>query len=50
MDEPIRFADILFTALTLLITGLILYAVNKGRQKKQSGTPETSQNQTKEDS
>jgi len=39
MDEPIRFADILFTALTLLITYGILYLVNKARRKKNA--PET---------
>lgn len=32
--EPIRFADILFTALTLLIIYLILFLVNKARRKK----------------
>lgn len=31
--EPIRFADILFTALTLLIIYVILYYVNKSKRK-----------------
>ena len=38
--EPIRFADILFTAITLLIVYLILYWVNKGRQKNKASLPE----------
>ncbi len=33
MEEPIRFADILFTALTLLIIYLILFYVNKSKRK-----------------
>ncbi|MCW8859644.1 MAG: hypothetical protein OQK97_08085 [Deltaproteobacteria bacterium] len=43
--EPIRFADILFTALTLLITYGILFLVNKARQKKNQplqGAPSSS--------
>ncbi len=32
--EPIRFADVLFTALTLLVIYLILKLVNKSKQKK----------------
>ena len=35
MDESVRFADILFTALTLLIIYLILYLVNRSRRDKQ---------------
>lgn len=33
MDESFRFADILFTALTLAIVYLILYFVKKGKKK-----------------
>lgn len=48
MEEPIRFADILFTALTLLIIYLILALVNKSKRKNDrttgddSGAPEES--------
>ncbi|MBN1958878.1 MAG: hypothetical protein JXQ81_14575 [Desulfuromonadales bacterium] len=34
--EPIRFADILFTVLTLLVIYLILFLVNKARRQKKS--------------
>ncbi len=33
MEEPVRFADVLFTLLTLAITFSILYLVNKVRNK-----------------
>ena len=33
--EPIRFADILFVFLTLVITFIILWLVNKARKKAQ---------------
>lgn len=34
--EPVRFADILFIVLTLLVIYLILYLVNKGKGEKKS--------------
>lgn len=34
--EPIRFADILFTVLTLLVIYLILFLVKKARRQKKS--------------
>ena len=51
MDESIRFADILFTALTLLVIYLILALVKKSRKSKAgsgdpSAEPETTQSDT----
>lgn len=46
MEEPIRFADILFTALTLLIIYLILAAVNKSKRKAKPAEAETSAEET----
>lgn len=46
MEEPIRFADILFTALTLLIIYLILAAVNKSKRKSKPAEAEVSAEDT----
>jgi uncharacterized membrane protein len=44
--EPIRFADILFTALTLLIIYLILFLVNKARREKNEPDDNASMSKT----
>jgi len=39
--EPIRFADILFIFITLVITFTILWMVNKGKSKPKQTTEES---------
>jgi hypothetical protein len=43
MDEPVRFADILFTFLTLATTFAILYLVNKVRNTSKQPPAEESE-------
>lgn len=47
--EPIRFADILFTAITLLIVYVILYWVHKSKQKSKHSDQSDSEHYAESD-